>query len=351
MSKVLIFSDLHLHNWPYGSTVENGRNSRLQVQADFLDYIANFVSNMEIDMVVFCGDLVHTHGRLDIDVLNVAISGLKKIANRTHCYALIGNHDIKNANLDLGELFVATGWTPVARNNGVNAVTYANKKKKIASMGFVSYMEDKKAMKEILTNGPTPDFMFLHNGVQGVPVGSGFEIPDETINPEDMRKNKTLTFTGHYHRHQKVNDNLVVVGSPMQHTWGDSGDERGFILLDTDSGRWKFKPYDYAPKFVEVKAGTETKEIVNNNYIRVILKKTMDDLDNYRKDLYKLGAKSVEFRVLTRDKPIQNFNVASTDILQDVISKYEEESKASKETIEIGRQIRQGTYDPSKHKH
>ena len=78
--RVLIFSDLHLHNWPYGSTLVDGMNSRLKAQADVLDVIAD--ASVDADHVVFCGDLFHTHGKMDASVMRVAYEGFAKIAER-----------------------------------------------------------------------------------------------------------------------------------------------------------------------------------------------------------------------------------------------------------------------------
>jgi DNA repair exonuclease SbcCD nuclease subunit len=346
LSKVLIFSDLHLHNWPYGATIENGMNSRLKVQADFLDYIAEYSAENEIDYVIFCGDLVHTHGRLDIEVMDVALDKLPKIAGsvKQRCIAIRGNHDMKSLNMDIGRLFKNSSWE------------YHDKP--VISIGqlfnFFPYSED-NFISQLASNhfngGNRFNIVFMHQGVKGVPMGSGFEIPDEDFTPEHAENQpNVLFFTGHYHKHQQVRDNLTVIGSPMQHTWGDMGDDRGFIILDTDTSgkpKWKFRPYN-APKFVEIKAGEETKDLVDGNYVRVILSKTISEIENYREDLKKLGAKSVEFRVLARDSKLQKVIIPNLNVLEKIIERYEKQINLDENTIKMGRAIRQGTYAPGK---
>jgi len=97
--RILVFSDLHLHNWSYGSSVNKyGINTRLEDQADILNQIVGIVEEQEIEKVVFAGDMFHTHGKLDAAVLRVAYDGIsefKYALGETHqaFVMLVGNHD------------------------------------------------------------------------------------------------------------------------------------------------------------------------------------------------------------------------------------------------------------------
>ena len=103
--KILIFSDLHVHNWTYGATQIDGWNSRLLVQEKFLDHLANVAAEEDIDVAVFCGDLFHQHGQLTADVLQVAYEGFRTLGNTIpDCYALVGNHDFQTSDGDINSL-------------------------------------------------------------------------------------------------------------------------------------------------------------------------------------------------------------------------------------------------------
>lgn len=338
MANVLIFSDLHVHQWSYGADYAFGRNSRLEAQEKFLFDIQMYVRDNSIDHVVFGGDLFHTHGKVDLEVLHVAIEGLRGIkrAVKHDCYALIGNHDIKHREGDhyIHSLYNAVNWVPTPIHTWLSS----------GNLGFISYQHDNeeflRQFYEICSHN-SPEFIFTHQGVKNVGVGSGFEIPDEVLSPDLIPSTKSV-FTGHYHRHQVVAPNLTVIGSPMQHTWGDKGEDRGFIVLDTNTGKWKFRPYEAAPRFKEITADDTTTD-VNNCFVRVI--DIVGDKENKRKQLFSAGAKAVEFRAVTKQEFLQiGLNVDKTDQIETVIATYEQSKKADESTVEVGKAIRSGTY-------
>jgi DNA repair exonuclease SbcCD nuclease subunit len=326
--KVLIFSDLHLHPWTYGSTLDDrGRNTRLHGQLSFLHYIAKYVSDNDIDTVIFGGDLFHTHGKLDLEALNAALDGLTSI-HCPHKFALIGNHDFKDKKglINISKLWDRCNWVPISPREC----------RSWGGFGFVSYQEDNdNFLKEIsvLKNTIDVKYIFTHQGVQGVKVGSGFEVPNEVLSPGLIREDQRL-FTGHYHRHQVVAPNLTVIGSPMQHTWGDKGEDRGFIVLDPEYDKWMFRAYEYAPKFIEVEAGEEVE--IGRNFYRV---KGKPDPE-YNQRLKEQGALLVE-STLEEVEDVE-FQTDESDFhaLSDIIEEYERQLKLDEATIQVGRDLR-----------
>jgi DNA repair exonuclease SbcCD nuclease subunit len=341
-ASALVFSDLHLHQWSYGADYSLGRNSRLEAQEKFLFKVQLYIEENNIDYCVFGGDLFHTHGKIDTEVLHVAIEGLRGIKRAVNhdCYALIGNHDIKDKAGDhnIQSLYNACGWVSAS----FNAPMISH------NMGFISYQNDNNEFLRqlnMLCESNNPEVIFTHQGVKSVAVGSGFEIPDEVLSPDLIPPNKSV-FTGHYHRHQVVAPNLTVIGSPMQHTWGDKGEDRGFIVIDLETKRWKFRPYEEAPKFVEFNPGPGNDSGLldfEGNFVRVISK--VHDKKVIAKNIKKLGAKVVEFQALSEPTFLhtsyKNFNV---DQIETIISAYAEMKKADEATLEVGKSIRSGTY-------
>ncbi len=343
MSKVLLFSDLHLHNWTYGATQERGWNSRLLVQKRFLEDIRDVVAQQNIDHVFFLGDLFHEHGILRADVIEVAYNGFKNIAQSAlgMCVSLVGNHDFltRNGGIHSLSFMEGTGW-----KIAFPEFTFDN-------FHFLSFMPDKKLFYDILNMSNGKDFMFFHQGVLGVPMSSGFELPDEVLRVTSLPKN-SLCFTGHYHRRQKVADNLVIVGSPIQHTWGDSGDDRGYIILDTETKEYKFYNYTAAPKFVNLEVNSNYDidlTQVDNNYVRLYGDVLPTILENARDMVIDNGARSCELVPIT--KPAPDFKPNKILSLTDAIKRYEEEMSLSKKEIETGKLIRDRKYGPKKTLH
>lgn len=337
----LIFSDLHLHNWTYGSTVlENGINSRLQDQINVFNVLDNACKKYNISQVVFCGDLFHTPGKLDSDVVFAATVGFHKIANTTgnKPILLVGNHDFKSKD--------GVRNSPAFLFNTCNVVlpgmVYSQDFDNDIRAGFISFTDIPSRFNELLHQAieQRPDFLFLHQGVKNVSVGSGFEIPNEILS-SDMIPSTTLAFTGHYHRHTKVTPNLVIVGSPMQFTWGDTGDHRGYILLDENSGDWEHHPILSTPRFEKVNNYDPVK--INGNFIKMEVSSN-DEIPEARTKLRELKARSVEF-VLPR-KETTKVETAPTDLTFQGFCKSRNLDSA---LIKTGLDIQNNTYEVIKH--
>ncbi|UTS51959.1 recombination endonuclease subunit [Synechococcus phage BUCT-ZZ01] len=50
-----------------------------------------------------------------------------------------------------------------------------------------------------------------------------------------------VVFSGHYHTHS-VKDNIVYTGIPYELMWSDWSDQKGIVLLDTETLQWEFVP-------------------------------------------------------------------------------------------------------------
>ena len=96
MPKFIVYSDLHLHNWEYGSKpTTSGYNSRLLQQKTFLYQLGHYCRENNIKDVFFCGDFFHTHGKLSTDVIYQGFSGIQYLnSQQINQYMLVGNHDI-----------------------------------------------------------------------------------------------------------------------------------------------------------------------------------------------------------------------------------------------------------------
>jgi len=352
MAKILIFSDLHLHNWSYGSTYHNGWNSRLRDQQDISDQIVNLANIHGVDFVVFCGDLFHTHGRVEAGPLTVAsdlFSRLRKeVAKRSgKVYALIGNHD-------MGRETSSVDWLTDVGINVVKDVTYDSE----MEAGFISYCDNEElfdARASILKKHELK-YWFLHQGVKFLPVGSDFVIPNEFLTPDKLPLGQqfSLAFTGHYHSHKWATDTIVVIGSPMQFNWADKGDTRGCIILDTFTNNWKFYPLK-APKFVTLNGALKAdfvpllketnyspSSLVHNNFVRIIEEIPSIFMEPVRQKLMEAGARSVEFTF--KQAPAKIGMTTNVFDINSLIRRYQKTNNVDSDGAKIGEGIRSGEY-------
>ena len=58
----------------------------------------------------------------------------------------------------------------------------------------------------------------------------------DAFTPEDLRPDFfKYVVGGHFHRKQMIAgyDNMLYTGAPIQHSFGDEGEEKGYVILDT----------------------------------------------------------------------------------------------------------------------
>lgn len=334
--RLLIFSDLHLHNWNYGSTIESGGfNSRLLDQYHALLQISKYiVKNPGISHAIFCGDLFHSHGRLTADILYLARLGLKEICSKVGVTFLIGNHDIMNKSNKINSLC----WIDEIRHAKIvtNQTHYEE-----TGLSFCSYTENKDGLKKFLEqSGP---YTFLHQGVQNVPMGSGFLI-NEILSEEIVPTHINRLFTGHYHTHRNIN-RITIVGSMNQLNWSDTGDTKGFLDYDTDSNIVRQIPI-FAPRFINMDLcgvsslggiATDSVKSIKNNFIRV-KNFNKDYIDDLKQEFSEAGARSVEF-ILPTDRSFKRLETISEFHLPTLVKEYVATNEIEEERYKIGLEL------------
>jgi DNA repair exonuclease SbcCD nuclease subunit len=353
--RILIFSDLHLHNHVYGATLEDlpswdlkGVNSRLIDGAKVMNQIYFFLNENPVDEVVFCGDLFHTHGKIDAAVLKVAHEGMWRIAQhhekKFHLYAIVGNHDTadKSMNIHAMHWLESIGWNVIDEgcHNSFNSLP--------RKLSFLPYTEDVAVIEKFFEKAASKNeaayagqaggtVCFMHAGIDGVPMKSGF-VPGSAFNTNMIPDGIQHVFSGHYHPHMRVTDKATVIGSPLQLNWADEGDQRGFIVYDTNTGEQEFHEID-APKFWTFKMGETSAAKIKGNFLRVV-DHDHSQQEQIREEMMGMGARSVEFVV--KEKEVDRLQPLSSDELHipDIIKEYEDQQAVTPERIKVGEELR-----------
>jgi len=335
--KVLIFSDLHLHNWQYGSTVVDGMNSRLRDQARVLDQIAMYCEYNEVDHIVFGGDLFHTHGKIDASVLKVAYEGITNLLEKSNVGMdiIVGNHDTACKDMSTHALH----W--LAMHEQIRIMdhnVHNNIKEEWFEASFLPYTEDKDRIKKFFENANP--LCFTHQGMSGVPMGSGFVI-NEILTQDMVPSHIKHLFTGHYHKHTEVTDRITIIGSAMQLTWADEGDKRGFLVYDTEDGKFEHIE-SVAPKFVTIDWNSlivPPASLVENNFIK-ITNYTGHHPDDIRDFVSEAGARSVEFtQNKDRTTSLKPLSTCAGFHLPSVVDEYEKQKEVTPECSKVGKEL------------
>lgn len=247
--KVLLFSDLHIHD--YKSYSKN--TDRLENCLKVLDDMESFCLHHNIDTVFFAGDLFDTFQVLMSSVVNETVKRFKDIFDRNEnlkIYAISGNHDQGNKNLIGHEANSSIEYlNTVFPDNFIivdNETVNFDNGFSLTGIPYYEYSEhfDKKLDEAVdrVEAGSNCNYLMIHQTPKG--IGNDM-IPVDCV-PRDKRFAKfDRVFCGHIHAKQELTDNFLVVGSPIHRDLGDKGQEKGFYVINV------LKPYK-GSKFIHI---------------------------------------------------------------------------------------------------
>ncbi|OWZ90457.1 hypothetical protein B9J07_28135 [Sinorhizobium sp. LM21] len=304
--KFAVVADIHA----YGSTVYSGTdttgvNTRLRLILDELRRTARAVKMEGGSKIFIAGDIFHTRGSIDPEVLNPLRETIEDILDfGIDIHAIPGNHDLKSKDSrklssqieNLTQISIAGG-----------TFTCYNEPKWVgledAPFGFVPWrnsIDDLKAdLATLKASCPKPEEMhvFIHAGIDGVLSG----MPAHGLTSGDLAAyGFKRIYAGHYHNHVMFEDGKVVsIGATTHHNWGDVGTRAGFLIVDTDADTVTFHDTQ-APKFADL-TGLDELDMeleCKGNYVRFRgPTMTQTEINELRDQFRKWGALGVSIEV------------------------------------------------------
>jgi DNA repair exonuclease SbcCD nuclease subunit len=289
-----ILSDIHCHDWSaFGSTDATGVSTRLRIILSEIDRAADELEKAGGRLIVLAGDLFHTRGSINPEVLNPLQKCIEALTLRGFQFVAIpGNHDLKSK--ETKELSNA-----IQTLNSLDGFEVVNEPKvivyhdhMIALVPWCSTNEGlRKAVAEIHKSVLTSETdLIIHAGIDGILTG----MPDHGLTAAEVASwGFKRAFAGHYHHHKVMEDGKVIsIGATTHQTWSDVGSQAGFLLVYPKALQFRAS---HAPSFVEINETTEEEDIpliVDENYVRVRGKSMTDEeINELRRWILSLGAK------------------------------------------------------------
>ena len=265
MSKYLIFSDIHLHNYSGGVDPETRMSKRLLIQKSILQQVID-LAIQEDAILLFGGDLVHAVGNVPVEVLNVIhwfFEECKKLDVKI--YAVEGNHDqiIRN-NCPASHSILSPFQNREQRDKDLVLLK--------PTIRFIDYDEMEKAEEvkdvDLVIIHAQPDLINKHK----------FHM--EGINWKSVSKRNRLVFFGHDHTRRELSKTCYVIGSPMQLTMNDVGEDRGCYLVNSEDWKVEFVKLDYPElkrlEKIDSKDEPKFEERIKSTSFQDILKEWLD---------------------------------------------------------------------------
>lgn len=356
--KIAVFGDLHAHNFKeFDRKTDRTGSQRLDNIVDTLVYIRDYCVAKQVRYVLFGGDMFHIRSRVNTIVYNAIYDTLKTFHEHgLEIIGIAGNHDQHdNSDVPPHSLHAFNDLEGVTIYGDLD-IHPVNERSEIVDIYCVPYSKNAQRTKDWLAesesipnpNGNVSRVCLFHLGISGAFVGKGSYPMADAFNPEDLRPDFfKYIIGGHFHRRQPIKDypHFLYCGAPIQHSFSDEGEDKGFYVIDTD------KRYDVDfvpipnPRFITMNAhdvaNEDMEQIANEgHYIRLqVTEKELPIALSYLPTnlQYKVNLQR-EYKEQTR------VDVKIGMSFEEIISKYAKEFKPEAEDIglKILREVQEG---------
>jgi len=250
MAKFLLFSDIHIH-------AHKKSQDRLYDCLKTLDWVFETAKQHKVDAVLFGGDLFHDRQRIDTLTYIETYNVLEKYQNENFkIYLLLGNHD----------LWFSSKWSvssvkPFRALKNVEVIEETCSKEICGiKWHFMPYTHNPVVEMEKLSPHPEDVYFLGHLAIDGAKLNSAGTVSDVIIEHDGdmtvvgcgMFDKYKRGFLGHYHSAQKLTPVLEYIGSPLQLSFGEAGDDKNIILLDSATDTLKYIENTFSPKHLHI---------------------------------------------------------------------------------------------------
>jgi DNA repair exonuclease SbcCD nuclease subunit len=238
------------------------------------------INDQHIDCVVFAGDILDKHERVDVQLLNRAYQLIKCAMKISKVYVIVGNHDMINNQQFLTEEHWMNGmkqWdgvtvvdTPITCcYNGVTII-------------MCPYVFPGRFTEALDTVGEwkRAHYIFAHQEFRGCTMGA---MVSEMGDVWDV--NWPHVISGHIHARQTPQSNILYPGSVITHAFGSSSMRQGCSLftLEPSSITEQFIELHLQPKrtiYKKIGESIRSKDIVSSN--RFSMTGSVDEIAEFK---------------------------------------------------------------------
>lgn len=209
----------------------------LQAKRENLHHVESVcleAETQEHEYVIWLGDMLEHRGRIEAEVLNFLYSYFKR--SRKRHFILCGNHDLVSVHSE------STALEPLKALKNVWVIdTPTFLPNPDTHCIFVPYYRDPAKFLHAISF-PGIKAVFCHQGIKEFTMGSGY-TEDEAVSMDDVKQFQ-LVVAGHYHTPME-RGNVVYLGSPFSHSFGESNERKRYGIFDSDSLQFTYVPSNF----------------------------------------------------------------------------------------------------------
>jgi DNA repair exonuclease SbcCD nuclease subunit len=309
MSKLGIFTDIHLG-------IFKDSQDQLNESLKVVEFIIDESRKRQVRRLCFLGDWFHSRSFVNVFTQNVGIDLLLKLKAEFDLTLIVGNHDsffshnnnitslkfldlVKDQNIKLisetaqitidDKDILLLPWlgTTLDLNKKFDIIlTHANAE----TNTIKNYFAKLKNIEKTQVDESIINTYLLETGMIDSPSSDSIDQLEKVNNSKfkttrlfDLLKDRGVIFSGHFHIHdqfERFGKKFMWVGSPLELTWADEGNQKGFCVLDINTLETEFIENTFSPKHKKVLFSSikevQDEDIIkslkhhNNNFIKII---------------------------------------------------------------------------------
>jgi DNA repair exonuclease SbcCD nuclease subunit len=331
MSKILLFSDIHIH--PHKKS-----NKRLQDCLDVIPWVFKVAKENNIKTILFGGDFFHDRQKIDIFTYQKTFEVLSQEMNKGdfELYMLLGNHDLWYMDdTSISSVF------PLSLIRGIKIIDKPCRIKIEDSIwDFLPFTLNPLESLSKIKSDEKREYLLGHIAINDARMHKGHYSSDIIVEHEgemisidsNVFSKYKHVFLGHFHSEQKVGKNIEYIGSPLQLSFGESFEDKHIIILDLETNNKKYIKNNFSPKHIICNENNISDHDLNGNFVQVVIQDASSvDIIDIKKDIFGnndvLDLK-IKQKLNLKEKQDEDEKIVFTSLNEiDVISKYVENSK------------------------
>ena len=320
-------ADWHLSGYTQDKII-NGLPERLYEKKVVQENIGNYCRLNEIKTIVIGGDLLHNKSIIYSLAQSILLDFFREYKD-LNFIVLDGNHDLSGKGSDVVSALKSLDNEPNVRRVSKPTRITDDSGLDILIVPYSDNMID--AIKK-----SSAKYLISHFGLNEGTLNSGVSIISD-IGLKDLVGKYQYVLLGHYHKPQEITkDNISVYysGSITQNDWGEKGEEKRFLIVDTDTDTIESVPTKGYKKYFDLQITEENKtevikkarELKEEGHNVKITRKEAVDIDDINK----------EFMVVDKvEKDITNRGLSSTMSMRDKLMRYLEVNEIPEDKRDI----------------
>jgi DNA repair exonuclease SbcCD nuclease subunit len=317
------FADVHLSKYSQDQ-IEDETNlpERLHSIKSALNEVATYCIENIIEYVFIGGDLLHGKSIIYAIAQEIMIEYFEEYGRNMmiQFYVLDGNHDISGKGNE-----VVSALTPLRNIYGVRWIKFDETyhiKDDTVSKNDILFVPYSYNMSNIIKSNKAR-ILISHFGLSEATLNSGTSIISD-ISVKDLQGRYELVLLGHYHKPQQIiKDDISIyyAGSLIQLDWGEKGDEKRFLVIDSDTLDVQSIPLTNYKKHVEIEVTASNREEAIRTAKQA--KESGDHVKVIMKELVDLSDLKDEFNIVDKtEHDITDRGITSSMSLDDKLRKY-----------------------------